>query len=85
MFAGLRKLCYFGFWGVAVFTSRTLNALTGGKFCEPICARVGRNSYIEAYPAPLWHLFANILDCVFFLDRNHCFRAFLRYSPRLEK
>lgn len=73
---------YYAFWAAAVFVSRILNAVTGGRFCEPLCARAGRNAYIGAFPAPFWNLTANALDLLFFLDRNHCFRAFIRYSTR---
>jgi len=79
---GYRAVLYFLFWYVAVFISRILNLCTGGRFREPVCARVGRNAYVGTFPAPFWRGTANTLDLLFFMERNHCFRAFLRYAIR---
>lgn len=66
-------------WTVGTASSCVINWMTGGRIREPLCARIGRNALIHDGK---WAKAQKLFDLTFFLDREHCFKSYLRYATK---
>ena len=82
MWAAVVHKSYVTKWVALRLISSISNFCTGGSFYETLCARVGRQTYVEAFPAPVWRVASFVLDRLFHYEDRHCFRQFIAASRR---
>ena len=82
MWPTLRRNVFVVKWVALRLISCFANRCTGGSIYETLCARVGRQTYIEASPRPIWRGASFILDLLFIYEDRHCYRQFIAAAHR---